>query len=263
MADEANDVQDISVDDFMSDEQEAPKAAPSTAEEKKPEVAKTEEPAKDNDTSAQSDASVEPVKPEGETDQTEEPLSKADERKTQLNTEIRDLVSQRNALRDEVVKANSEVYQPATEDELKEQGLSPEMAAIEAMKQEREVERFNNQVADAQLTIESESMRVLNDFPMFNPDNKEYNEELSNEAATLLQANLLFDPNTNQVIGSNVSPYQLYKTLARASGISEVKGQLKGQQSTEKMLANADNASSAAPPKKAVDPVIALWESDD
>jgi hypothetical protein len=32
------------------------------------------------------------------------------------------------------------------------------------------------------------------------------------------------------------------------------KGQIKGQQDTEQMLANADAGGSAAPPKKAVDP---------
>jgi len=42
-----------------------------------------------------------------------------------------------------------------------------------------------------------------------------------------------------------------------------VRGQIKGQKDTEKMLANADTASSAAPPKKASDPLMELWKSDD
>jgi hypothetical protein len=244
----------------MSDEQGAPKADSSPAKEKTPEAAQPEEPAPADPEAPDAN----PDQPEGEPVQPEEPLSKADERKQQLNTEIRDLVSQRNALKDEVSKANAEVYQPATEDELVQEGLSATDAKVEALRQRIEVKDFNDRVADAQLTIESESQRVLSDFPMFNPDNKEvFNEEMANEAATLLEANLIRDPNTGQVIGSNVSPYQLYKTLARASGISEAKGQIRGQQATERMLANADTASSAAPPKKAVDPVIALWESDD
>lgn len=189
----------------------------------------------------------------------DEKPSKADERKAQLNTEIRDLVSQRNALKEEVAKANSEVYQPATEDELVEQGMTATDAKVEALRQEIEVRNYNEQVADAQLTISSEAERVLNDFPIFNPDSTEYDKELAQEAAGLLQANLILDPNTSQVIGSNVSPYQLYKTLARASGISVTKGQIKGQQDTEAMLANADNATSAAPPKQKVDPIDALW----
>lgn len=263
MADAAPDVvEEITPDDFDG-EQDTSKVAPSAAEDKKPEAAKPEEPAKD-ETPAEPEAPKAEGEPKGDPDKPEEPQNKGlEDRTKKVNSEIRDLVSQRNALRDEVTKLNAEVYQPATEDELKDQGMSPEMAAIEAMKQEREVERFNNQVVEAQLTIESESQRVLSDFPAFNEDSSEFNKELAQEAATLLEAGLIRDLNTGQVIGSNVSPYQLYKTLARASGISEAKGQIKGQQSTEKMLANADNASSAAPQKKAVDPVLALWESDD
>jgi hypothetical protein len=124
------------------------------------------------------------------------------------------------------------------------------------------MEKFNNQVADAQLTISSESERVLRDFPLFNPDSEEYDKELAGEAAGQLQSMLITDPNTNQVIGSNGSVYQYYKTLARAAGISAVKGQLKGQQDTEQMLANADAGGSSSPPKKVEDPLLKLWAED-
>lgn len=257
MADDAQDVQagEISLESFMSDEQEAPKAESSTAEDKKPdaEEPKAEEPAESETPEAEADPADKP----------EEPQTKADERKAQLNTEIRDLVSQRNALREEVAQANAQVYQPATEDELVQEGMSAAEAKVEALRQELQVRDFNEKVAEAQLTIESESQRVLNDFPAFNPDSKEYDQDLANEAADLLKANLIFDQNTGQVIGSNVSPYQLYKTLARASTASAVRGQIKGQQDAEKMLANADTAGSAAPPKKASDPLMELWKSDD
>lgn len=265
MADDANDVQapEITPDDFMGDEQEAPKATPSVVEDKKPDAVKPEEPTKADDTAVEPEAPrVETDKPEAEV-KTEEPQTKADERKAQLNTEIRDLVSQRNALKAEVSNINAQVYQPATEDELVQDGMNATDAKVEALRQRIEVRDYNDRVAEAQLTITSEAMKVLDDFPIFNPKSPEFDQELHDEAAALLESNLIIDPNTNQVIGSNVSPYQLYKTLARASGISATKGQIKGQQDTEKMLANADAPASAAPAKKAVDPVIALWESDD
>lgn len=255
--DEPSDVQtaDITPEDFDG-EQETPKTDSSPVEEKsqekKPEVAES----KETET------------PETETDvaetteetETEKPLGKAEERKNQLNTEIRDLVSQRNKLKEEVAKANSEVYQPATEDELVEQGLTATDAKVEALRQQIEVKDYNDKVADAQLTISSEADRVLRDFPIFNAESTEYDKELAEEAAQLLEANLILDPNTSQVIGSNVSPYKLYQTLARASGISKTKGQMQGQQDTEQMLANADVGSSAAPAKQKVDPLAELWE---
>lgn len=275
MADEATDVKDsneITLDDFNADEQAADKAAPSPAKETKAEKPdKVEEKPEGEDTKDEVKLPDVPTKgeedkpkeDEGEVVPPEDKPTKADERKTQLNTEIRDLVAQRNALKDEVTKANAEVYQPATEQDLVDEGLSATDAKVEALRQQIEVRDYNERVSEAQLTIESEANRVLTDFEWANPDSPTYKEELSKEASQLLESNLITDPNTGQVIGSNVSPYQLYKTLDRASGISSVEGQLKGQQNTEQMLANADTASSAAPPKKPVDALMELWKSDD
>ncbi len=270
MADDkkADDVQDTKDDEVLAalqdDEQESPKAEPSPAKEEKPEeVKETKEEAQ-----AEPAESTEAEKKEEEApaETTEEPAEdkpgKAEERKAQLNTEIRDLVAKRNALKEEVTKAN-EVYQPATEDELVEQGLSATDAKVEALRQRIEVKDYNDKVVDAQLTLSSESERVLNDFPLFNPDSEQFDKELSGEAAALLEANLIYDQNTQQVIGSNVSPYQLYKTIARAHESSVVKGQMQGQANTEEMLANADSAGSASPAKKAKDPILDILASDD
>lgn len=269
MADEPDvQVADITPDDFDGKE---PKAEPSPAKETKEEVkaeakvepkAEVKEEAKaEPETPAAQETDGESEAKAKEPEETEAPKGKAEERKTQLNTEIRDLVSQRNALKEEVAKAN-EVYQPATEDELVDGGMTATDAKVESLRQQIELKDYNDRVADAQLTLSSESQRVLNDFPIFNSDTEQYDKELAEEAAGLLEANLILDPNTQQVIGSNVSPYQLYKTLARASGIGGAKGQMKGQQDTEQMLANTDAGGSATPEKKPVDPLTALWEGE-
>lgn len=275
MADDiADDVStEITLDDFNADEQQPAKADPSPVTKDAPAKPEPEEKAEAKDTpEEQTDDTATPPdvptkteteSPPADETETQDKPNKAEDRKAQLNSEIRDLVAQRNTLRTEVEKANAEVYQPASVDDLTEQGMTDIEAKVEAMRQEREMEKYNNQVAEAQLTIGHESQRVLNDFPMFDPDSQSYDKELATEASELLQANLVIDPNTNQVIGSNVSPYQLYKTLARASGISAVKGQIKGQADTEKQLANVDANSSAAPPKAKSDPLMDLWKSDD
>lgn len=280
MADEATDVQqaEISLDEFMSDEQESPKAESSTAEDKKPEVAPEEAKAPEAKEEAEKEGEPE-VKEEAEKPAKPlEPLGKAEQRKDQLlgeiqtykdklgispNAEIRDLVAARNALKARVEKTNAEVYEPATEEDLTAQGMNSLEAKVEAMRQQNEMREYNERVVEAQLTINTEAERVIRDFPIFNPESDVFDKELADEAAALLEANLIRDPNTNEIIGSNVSPYQLYKTLDRASGISATKGQIKAQQATEKMLANADSASSAAPAKKTEDPLVELWKSDD
>lgn len=234
--------------------------APKAEVKEKPEV--IEKPKEE----AKADPEAKDAETDGKSEEAEEtdakPQGKAEERKSQLNTEIRDLVSKRNALKDEVEKTNSEVYQPASEDDLKDQGMSELEAKVEAMRQQGEMDKYNTQVAEAQLTIESEAQRVLQDFSMFNPDSNDYDKELADEAAELLQGNLIVDPNTQQIIGSNVSPYSIYRTLAKASGISGAKGQIKGQEDTEKMLASADNGNSTAPAKKTANPLEKLWEGE-
>lgn len=191
-----------------------------------------------------------------------QPQGKAEERKQQLNTEIRDLVAQRNALKTEVEKINSEVYQPATEEELVAEGMSATDAKLEALSQKLEVQDYNNRVAEAQLTIESESQRVLREFPIFDKSSPDYREEIAQEAAGLLNDNLVYDQNTGQVIGSNVSPYKLYSTIAKAYQVSAQAGQLKGQQDTEKMIARADNPGGSAPKSAPKDPIMEILLDD-
>ena len=244
-------------DPILETLQDEPEQKPEESETDKPEEPKEETPEKPKE---------EETKPR-KADQRKEKLTKEiDKTKEELgidpSTEIRDLVSARNALRDQVKKAN-EVYQPATEEELAADGMNPAEAKVEALRQELEVKDYSERVAEAQLTIESESQRVLREFPMFNPDSDQFDEDLSNEAAELLQSNLILDPNTQQVIGSNTSTYQLYKTLAKASGISASKGEMKGQAATEAQLANADSASSVETTKKTKDPILEALTSDD
>lgn len=283
--DENPDVQapaEITPDDFMADEQESTKAESSPVETKEPEAKAEDKPEADEGIKPPTAPELPEAKEtEEEPEQSEVPEetdkpTKADERKAQLNQEIRDLVSQRNSIKAEVAKATSDVYQPATENDLVDEGMSVTEAKVEAMRQQLEVRDYNERVAEAQLTLGSESLRVMNDFPIFNPDSDQYDQELAEEAAALLEPNLIRDPNVPEIdqttgkptgrgliIGSNVSPYKLYKTLDRASGISATKGQLKGQQAHQEMLANADTPGSVAPPKKAVDPVLSIWNSED
>ncbi len=277
MADEVIDVVDAPdpiMDILMEGEQDTTKeSSPKT--ETKPEVAEDKEdgvsetptppdvPVKAETDSEIKDDADDTAAPEVAEGTEAQPQGKAEERKTQLNTEIRDLVAQRNALKTEVEKINGEVYQPATEDELVAQGLSATDAKLEALSQRLEVQDYNNRVAEAQLTIESESQRVLRDFPMFDPEDSAYRKDIADEAAVLMSDSLEYDQNTGQIVGSKISPYRLYKTLAASHSVSAQAGQLKGQEDTEKMLARADNAGSAAPKAEKKDPILDILMSDD
>jgi hypothetical protein len=291
MADDA-DVQanEITLDDFNADEQESPKAESSPAEDKTPDVVEkpkeTKEEVKADDTATDTEES-EATETDGdqeEADETETPQGEDKTLKPKSENRFQNLANENRELRQKVEQLTSQVYQPATEDELTET-VNPETgenfnrleAKFEAYRQQQELDKYNSQVVGSQMEIGNEAYAVISDFPQFNPDDKEnFDEELATEAADLLEANLIRDPNVPEIdpqtanptgkgliIGSNISPYKLYKTLARASGISATKAQIKGQEATEKMLANADTAGSVSPPKAKVDPLMALWKSDD
>lgn len=210
------------------------------------------------DTDSSEDVTTpEPVETQPEEqDASQQPQAKGYEaRKEQLTGDITTLVAQRNALREEVSQLNSQVYRPATEAELQEQGYSPEMAAIEAFKQDQSIKEYNNQIADKQLELRSEALSIVRDFPELSPvqlngePNPTYNEVLGSQLESLLSQNLQVDPNTGQVVGSSIPPYQIYKLVADAAKASSEAGQLKGQRATEKMLASVDSPSSASPAK--------------
>ena len=185
--------------------------------------------------------------PEG--DDEGQPKKDANSRKDQLQTEIRDLVSKRNELRAEVQNLNSHVYRTETKDELVAQGMSEAEAAIEEMKQQNEMKDFNARVTDMNANLNIESLQVLADFPVFDPDSDQYDADLAARAKAVYQkaAQIQVDPKTGLVVSLNVLPYDIYKAFAETHSGGVASGQVKGQKSTEKMMASAEPKSSAAP----------------
>lgn len=245
----------LDVNDFADEapvvEQESTAPDSSPAETTTPEVAADSE-----ETDTEAETETEEASNETDTEAEEQPQGKAEDRKTQLNTEIRDLVSQRNAIKAQVEQMNQQVYQPQSVEDLVNEGYSEAEARLSSMEQREELRNFNERVAEAQLTIGTESQRVLQDFPLFNPDSPQFKPEIHARAAQLLSQNLIRDQNTGQVIGSNVSPYQLYQTIDEAYQASAVENQIKGQQATNKMLANADVPSGVVPKAPKQDPFL-------
>lgn len=210
---------------------------------------------------------------DAEDSEEEKPQTRAEKRKEQLqseidelskqadpNTEIRDLVAKRNELKQRVEAKNAEVYQAATVDELLEQ-VNPETgdyysrleAKLEAREQADRVREYNEQIVNTQLTLQSEAERALREFPMFDSQSPEFNEEVAAQADQIMSAALQFDQQTGQIIGTSVSPYQLYKSLAVAAQSSARAAQIKGQKATEKMLSQADRVTGGQGKDKSYD----------
>lgn len=234
------------------------------------------------------------------TDSTEEKPAPAEERKQQLNTEIRDLVSQRNQLREQIKQETAMYYEARTPEQLLNE-VNPETGtnytALEARVQAQEealaLRDMNEQRAEAQLLIESESERVLRDMPIFRQfkegteaidpttgqitgePNPEYQGALAQGAAQLLEQNYIRDPNTaqrdqngnvipgtGQIVGQHMSTYQLYKLINDATQLGTTNGELKGQQNAKKMAARADTVSSAGPKESKKDAFLESFDRE-
>ena len=177
----------------------------------------------------------------------EKPKKGAEARKEQLSKEIRDMVMQRNAIRQEVAAASAQFYKPATVEQLMQtenedtgEYYTRLEAQFEAMRQEREVEKYNNQVADSRLGLQYEASKAIEDFPEFDESSPKYDAELAKQVDKILQSSLIFDPNTNQLVGSSISPYALYQSHALAIRGNAAKAEVKARKNVQKMQNNVD-----------------------
>lgn len=233
--------------DELSDEELANKEIADELEEDEPTKKPDEESDEEESEDEEGDEVEEPAK--------EEPPKGAEARKEQLQSEIRDMVSKRNELRDEVTRLNSQVYAPKTPEELVELGYDPAMARVEALEQRTQMAEYNAHVADLNANLNQQALEVLRDYPIFNPEAPEYDKSLANRAETVYRqaAQLQVDPQTGLTVQANALPYEIYKAFAETAQMGSQKGAVAGQVAAEKNLAAADTVSSSAPKAPKVD----------
>lgn len=173
------------------------------------------------------------------------------------------LANENRDLKEYIEKLHNEVYKPQSVEELVDEGLSPELAEVRSLKQSLEISDYNNKVVDAQVQLSNESASILSDYGIFNPDSPDFQPDLAASAAEALEKSLIVDPNTGQIIGSHISPTQIYKPIADAYQKSIVRGQIQGQKATERMLASVDTPTSLTPKTPKTDPIMDILTSDD
>jgi hypothetical protein len=230
-----------------------------------------------------------PKKPVEEKKPEDQPLSGAEKRNQQLDSEIasekerlgidpsveiRNKVELRNALR-ELKQVEIREAQIANEQELLGQ-VNPETgeyytvaeaeraARQQALATQQESvanEKYELQVQQNQQTILSEVQRALTDFPMFDAESPKYNPALAARADAMLGANLIKEE-SGRYIGSNISPYELYKLIDDSVREATARGEAEGQKATQQMLANADVPGNAPQTPKPKDPDEAAFDEE-
>ncbi len=191
-------------------------------------------------------------------DSEEEKLKGAEARKVELNNEIRGLVAKRNELRQEVSRLNEQAYRTQTKEELIDEGLSEAEAAEEALKQQLQMTNYNTYVSDLNANLNIESLQVMADFPVFDPDSPLYDEALTTRARAVYEkaAGIQTDKRTGLITKANVLPYEIFKAFAETAQSTTKVAEAKAQKAAEKNLAAADTPSSTAPKQKAEDPFL-------
>ena len=180
-----------------------------------------------------------------ETKEEDKPKAKnsAENRKQQLNQEIRDLVATRSQLQREVEQANQQYYKPQSVDELVESGMDNVDARFQALEQERAIEKYNAQVSETTNAVNTESLQVFSDFPEFDSESPEYNESLAKRAAAAYTrvAGLVTDKNTGLIVSANVTPYNFYKDFAETYRDAMTRGETSARKNVERQFATAEN----------------------
>lgn len=270
-------VKDEEVKQDTSVEEPAPQATrePEVAESKDPEKALEETEVSLEDLDETEDEPAE--KSEGEVEETkEQPQGEEKPLTPKSENRFQTLANENRDLKERIARLQQQETQFATEQELLGE-VNPETGEYytpqeveriafaqtrEAQAQQAAQERYQLEVQQNQETIKSEATKALEEFPMFDEHSKEYNAERAAQADQLLKQSLIFD-NQGVLVGSSISPYQLYKTINDSVMSSDPQRQAQAQRATEQMLASADSpGGSSQATKTKPDPLLAGFDEE-
>lgn len=183
------------------------------------------------------------------------------DQKQQDNREIRDLLSQRNTLREQIAQANAQAYGApdmsqlptveqlmTTENPDTEEFYTKLEAQVEVIKRHQEMERnhqqfneYNNRIADSVTQMMNETDAVLRDFPWADSEKKDaYDPILVKQADTLLANNTVYDQKTGYPIGARQSIYQIYEALNVARTQNMQQAEADARRAAEQQRDNLD-----------------------
>lgn len=219
-------------------------------------VDKDTEPADDKATDTAAADETTDTETDTEQPQAEEPT---EDLAPKSQNRFQQLANENREMRMELERLRQQEAQLATEQELLNE-VNPETGEYytpqeierlafaqsrEQQAQEVATQRYELEVKDVQFQLRDEATRALTDFPMFDETSKDYDPALSAKVDTLLGANLVTEEGTGRIIGSRISPYELYQTVYEAQQAGRTAGQINGQRATEKMLASVDGTGSS------------------
>lgn len=211
-----------------------------------PDVAPADTPSQSEDetpaegTETQDEPQEAPSEAEGTT-ATEETPQTADERKVIAQREFQ----QRQRARQEIAQKLDQEYGPKTEQDLIEEGVSPEQAQIQALREEISYREQRAQISELNASMQTDAVVLQQDFPIFNPNSPEYDPEFTQmvdqqyfQAARLQTADLA--DGTKVIVNAEAPLYDFYKQMADIYSRGASKGSQQGQQEAMQMLSRTE-----------------------
>lgn len=151
-------------------------------------------------------------------------------------------IQERQRTRQAVAQQLDQTYGPKTAEDLQAEGLTPEKAEIQALREEMAYERRKTEVAELNANLQVEAVNVFHDFPMFNPESKDYDEQFTQEVEQAYQtAARLQTDESGIILNAEVPLYDFYQRMATIYNRGQSRGSESAKQDTLQMLARTEN----------------------
>lgn len=174
--------------------------------------------------------------------QPDQPTQTPEEAKAEQNRVAREAFLERQRRRQEIEQQLDQAYGPQSQEDLVDAGMSVEDARYEALRQEIAYKEQRTQIAELNAGMQAEAVNVTNDFAVFNPNSKEYDETFAQEVqqAYLSAARVQLDER-GIVTNAEVPLYDFYKRMAGIYTRGASKGAQDGQAEMAAMLSRTED----------------------
>lgn len=253
--DDLPDIEDVSLVDTPI----APKSDAATTEQTADKgtetaAADSDKAAKTDDKAATGDAKTteatdqkdktEGQKPDEQQDQKQEQPAQT---KEQREAAAQKAWQERQRTKQAVAQKVTETYAPKSKDEFVKDGLTPEQAEVQALREEMAFNNRRAEIAELNAGLQTQAVNVANDFPVFNPKSQEYDEAFTKEVqdAYATAARLQTDEN-GIVLNAEVPLYDFYQKMANIYSRGTARGNQQGQDDMAEMLSKTEPTGGSA-----------------
>lgn len=208
-------IEDVSLVNPAPQETPAQPAAEPAAEPGKDDAAATpaegDKPADPKPAEGEETPPADPAKPDDKAQPAEAPKDLTPEERQRAAARA---FQQRQQTRNQVAQRVDEHYAPKSEADLVNEGMKPEQAQIEALRQEMAYKEQRTQIAELNAGLQSDAVNVEHDMPVFNPKSDQYDEAFTRqvEQAYRVASRLQTDEN-GIVLSAEVPLYDFHKQM--------------------------------------------------